>query len=116
LVELLIDRVLVANGDVEIRYVIPTHPRGETTRFCQLRKDYFHNIVEILNLADGDRGTGVSGSIRTKTYGSAVHTMFQILAGSQTCQGILTLRGCSAPRGDGYARQLSRKGWLNGSA
>jgi site-specific DNA recombinase len=39
-VEFLIDRVLVANGDVEIRYPIPTHPRGETTRFCQLRKDY----------------------------------------------------------------------------
>ena len=41
LVELLIDRVLVDNGDVEIRYVIPTTPRGETTRFYQLRKDYF---------------------------------------------------------------------------
>ena len=38
LVELLIDRVLVANGDVEIRYAIPSHPRGEMTRFCQLRK------------------------------------------------------------------------------
>src|SRR5882724_11729463 len=56
LVELLIDRVLVANGDVEIRYAIPTHPRGEMTRFCQLRKDYFHNVVEIFHLADGDRG------------------------------------------------------------
>jgi site-specific DNA recombinase len=31
LVELLIDRVLVDNGDVEIRYAIPTHPRGEMT-------------------------------------------------------------------------------------
>src|SRR5262249_49769387 len=41
LVELLIDRVLVDNGDVEIRYVIPTTPHGETTRFYQLRKDYF---------------------------------------------------------------------------
>jgi site-specific DNA recombinase len=41
LVELLIDRVLVANGDVEIRYAIPIAPRGETSRFCQLRKDYF---------------------------------------------------------------------------
>ena len=41
LVELLIDRVLVANGDVEIRYAIPTHPRGEISRFCQLRKLYF---------------------------------------------------------------------------
>jgi site-specific DNA recombinase len=36
LVELLIDRVLVANGEVEIRYAIPTHPRSETTHFCQL--------------------------------------------------------------------------------
>ena len=41
LVELLIDRVLVDNGDVEIRYVIPTSPRGELSRFYQLRKDYF---------------------------------------------------------------------------
>ena len=38
LVEILIDRVLVANGDVEIRYAIPSHPRGEMTRFCQLCK------------------------------------------------------------------------------
>jgi site-specific DNA recombinase len=45
LVELLIDRVLVANGEVEIRYALPTHPRGETTRFCHLRQDYFHEIV-----------------------------------------------------------------------
>src|SRR5262245_23135199 len=56
LVELLIDRVLVANGDVEIRYAIPTHPRGEMTRFCQLRKDYFHKIIEIFDLADDDGG------------------------------------------------------------
>src|SRR5215831_17901872 len=41
LVELMLDRVLVAHGDVEIRYAIPTAPRGETYRFCQLRKDYF---------------------------------------------------------------------------
>jgi|SoiMethySBSTD1v2_1073268.scaffolds.fasta_scaffold847983_2 hypothetical protein len=40
LVELLIDRVLVANGEVEIRYVLPTHPRSEKIRFCHLRKDY----------------------------------------------------------------------------
>jgi len=43
LVELLIDRVLVDNSDVEIRYVIPMTPHGETTRFYQLRKDY-HSI------------------------------------------------------------------------
>jgi site-specific DNA recombinase len=54
LVELLIDRVLVANGEVEIRYALPTHPRSETTRFCHLRKDYFDDVIEILNLADFD--------------------------------------------------------------
>src|SRR5262249_30510346 len=46
LVELLIDRVLVDNGDVEIRYVIPTTPHGETTRFYQLRKDYFNSFLD----------------------------------------------------------------------
>jgi site-specific DNA recombinase len=40
LVELLIDRVVVTNDEVEIRYVIPTSPAGEHTRFCHLRKDY----------------------------------------------------------------------------
>ncbi|MDP9316257.1 MAG: zinc ribbon domain-containing protein, partial [Chloroflexota bacterium] len=40
LVELLIDRVIVANGDVEIHYVIPTSPSSEHVRFCHLRSDY----------------------------------------------------------------------------
>jgi site-specific DNA recombinase len=47
LVELLIDRILVANNEVQIRYAIPTHPRGESSRFCHLRKDYFHDIVQV---------------------------------------------------------------------
>src|SRR3954453_20856283 len=38
---MLIDRVIVANGDVEIRYVIPTSPSSEHVRFCHLRSDYF---------------------------------------------------------------------------
>jgi site-specific DNA recombinase len=41
LIELVIDRVIVANGDVEIRYVIPTSPSSEHVRFCHLRSDYF---------------------------------------------------------------------------
>jgi site-specific DNA recombinase len=41
LVELLIDRVVVKDGDVEIRYVIPTSLASEHIRFCHLRKDYF---------------------------------------------------------------------------
>jgi len=41
LVELLIDRVIVDDGQVEIRYVIPTSEAGEQTHFCHLRTDYF---------------------------------------------------------------------------
>lgn len=44
LVELLIDRVVVTDGQVEIRYVIPTTPGSTRTRFCHLRTDYFHLI------------------------------------------------------------------------
>jgi site-specific DNA recombinase len=40
LVELLIDRVIVTDDEVEIRYVIPTDPSGEHNRFCHLRTDY----------------------------------------------------------------------------
>ena len=40
LVVLLIDRVIVDDEKVEIRYVIPTSPNGENTRFCHLRTDY----------------------------------------------------------------------------
>ena len=41
LIELLIDRVIVTNGDVEVRYVVPLSARSEAIRFCHLRKDYF---------------------------------------------------------------------------
>ncbi len=40
LVELLIDRVVVTDDEVDIRYVIPTSPSSENVRFCHLRKDY----------------------------------------------------------------------------
>ncbi len=40
LVELLIDRVIVTDEEVEIRYVIPTAPESEHVRFCHLRSDY----------------------------------------------------------------------------
>ena len=42
LLELLVDRVVVTDGDVEIRYVIPTGPDGERGPFCRLRTDYLH--------------------------------------------------------------------------
>jgi hypothetical protein len=48
---ILVGRVLVAEGDVEIRYVVPSHPNSEKVRFCHLRKDYFNHVIEILALA-----------------------------------------------------------------
>ncbi len=43
LVVLLIDRVIVTDGDVEIRYVVPTTQASEHVHFSHLRKDYFHH-------------------------------------------------------------------------
>jgi site-specific DNA recombinase len=53
LVELLVDRVVVADEDVEIWYVIPTHPESEQVRFCHLRTDYFRNPSLIGSLECG---------------------------------------------------------------
>jgi site-specific DNA recombinase len=45
LVTLLIDRAIVSDGQVEIRYVVPTGPKGETVPFCHLRLDYFNLLA-----------------------------------------------------------------------
>ena len=49
LVLLLVDRVVVTNDEVEIRYVLPTSPESEHVRFCLLRKDYFNYIALAVN-------------------------------------------------------------------
>jgi len=65
LVELLIDRVIVTNGDVEIRYVIPTTPASEHVRFCYLRTDYFHDVATgIDGCVKEERPPRSSGSLR----------------------------------------------------
>jgi site-specific DNA recombinase len=46
LVELLIDRVIVDEAHVEIRYVIPTTEASTHIRFCHLRKDYRDGLSE----------------------------------------------------------------------
>ena len=49
LVELLIDRVIVDDDKVEIRYVVPTLPDGPHVPFCHLRADYLiKNPIGIL--------------------------------------------------------------------
>src|SRR5438874_1942496 len=53
LAELLIDRVVVTDGDVEIRYVLPTSPDGPHRPFCQLRKDHLDGPAEPGNRDQG---------------------------------------------------------------
>jgi site-specific DNA recombinase len=48
LVELLIDRVIVDDGMVEIRYVIPTSRDGPRILFCQLRLNYLHPTITVM--------------------------------------------------------------------
>jgi site-specific DNA recombinase len=57
LVELLIDRVIFTEGEVEIRYVIPTAPESETIRFCHLRSDYRHYLRALGTWMPGAAGS-----------------------------------------------------------
>src|SRR5215472_12371445 len=61
LAELLIDRVVVTDGEVEIRYVLPTSPDGPHRPFCQLRKD--HLDFPSLVVEDGQVAGGVAGRV-----------------------------------------------------
>ena len=71
LVELLIDRVIVTGEEVEIRYVIPTSPRGEHSRFYQLRIDYCGEVspdlrARVLTSASPKHPKG--GCVRSQRY------------------------------------------------
>ena len=63
LAELLIDRVVVTDGQVEIRYVLPTSPDVPHRPFCQLRKDHLDRPAKPGDLDQGgerDRLRGVA--------------------------------------------------------
>jgi site-specific DNA recombinase len=47
LLELLVDRVVVTDSAVEIRYVFPTSPEGEREPFCRLRTDYLQALPAV---------------------------------------------------------------------
>jgi site-specific DNA recombinase len=55
LAELLIDRVIVTDDQVEIRYVLPTSPDGPHRPFCQLRKDHL-DLEQLVVGADHELG------------------------------------------------------------
>jgi site-specific DNA recombinase len=70
LAELLIDCVVVTDGQVEIRYVLPTSPDGPHRPFCQLRKDHLNGPSARVALDDLDhRGPGVGGDEREVAAG-----------------------------------------------
>ena len=57
--ELLVDRVIVTDGEVEIRYVFPTGPDGEREPFCRLRTDYLQGVglaEPLRQVVPGDAG------------------------------------------------------------
>jgi site-specific DNA recombinase len=58
LVELLIDRVVVTDEVVEIRYVIPTQPEGPHVPFSHLRTDYLNGKASSIDLDDLGHGQG----------------------------------------------------------
>src|SRR5215471_18558732 len=60
LAELLIDRVVVTGGQVEIRYVLPTSPDGPHRPFCQLRKDHLDLPPFVV---EPDQGVGGEGAV-----------------------------------------------------
>src|SRR5262249_24807932 len=63
-VELLIDRVIVAGDEVEIRYVFPNDPQSEHVRFCHLRSDYLGDpdVIRACDLQALDQ-VGVAGEV-----------------------------------------------------
>jgi len=64
LAELLIDRVIVTGDQVEIRYVLPTSPKGPHRPFCQLRKDHLHLPQVVVAADDLGRGHDGDGDVR----------------------------------------------------
>jgi hypothetical protein len=56
LLELLVDRVIVTDGEVEIRYALPTGPKGEREPFCRLRMDYQYAVPGAQRLGQATPG------------------------------------------------------------
>jgi site-specific DNA recombinase len=74
LVELLIDRVIVTDSDVEIRYVFPTTCHGPPIRFSQLRVDYLHFVpLPIVFLTSDERTSPLDLPVLRSSLGRNAH-------------------------------------------
>src|SRR6266513_273801 len=71
LAELLIDRVIVTDDQVEIRYVLPTSPDGPHRPFCQLRKDHLDPVPDAVDPHDlGQAGRRMIAVCLTRAAGA----------------------------------------------
>jgi site-specific DNA recombinase len=123
LVLLLVDRVIVTDADVEIRYVLPTSPDSEHVRFCHLRKDYFDDPAArqqdeaLLGLgqlddfeAEAVRGGGLGGLFAgiTLVHIGHLHALAGgLLHGCRETADLLTILLVS--RGDVGGEQVSER-------
>jgi len=74
LVELLIDRVIVTDSDVEIRYVFPTTCHGPPIRFSLVRVDYLPFVAQpILLLARQHRSSAFGSPLDGTALGGDAH-------------------------------------------
>jgi site-specific DNA recombinase len=81
LIELLVDRVIVKNDQVEIHYVVPTSPKSEHVRFYHLRSDYRYHIysnAQWFHIFDSHFGLVLA--LRTG-LASVEHARYELLPG-----------------------------------
>jgi site-specific DNA recombinase len=100
LVELLIDRVVVTDDAVEIRYVIPTSDASTHTRFCQLRSDYFDALTDALAGGVADMACGPAVDRAASTADVLRHVRRDLLRadGGHTRPCVVRLIGGQRPR------------------
>jgi site-specific DNA recombinase len=104
LVELLIDRVVVTDDNVEIRYAVPTTQGSLHTRFCQLRQDYLDDpSASRVALGLRRRGGTNRGDVRRVAVIDAGEVAKVVVVGFVEGQVLLEVRfGFRSLQDDGF--------------
>jgi len=102
LVELLIDRVVVTDDAVEIRYVIPTSDASTHTGFCQLRSDYFDALADPLAdvIASVACGAAVDRAAATRRVLRHMRRHVPLAEIGDAVAGVITLVRPQRPRAE----------------
>jgi hypothetical protein len=115
LVELLIDRLIVTDSEVEIRYVFPTSSDGERERFCRLRTDYQPRLLDHHDPGELARA-GLSLALQVR---EAAQQPGQIAAWHLMARHLLVSarrQGCHKPDGATEFQRNNDRGRVGGSA